>query len=706
MTASLSGVCDWIGFRLPARRRLVYLSAVLASVLFTVLYAEPAEAQEPVEVQLSPGWNLVGWLEPAGEVGELYERLPGLQAILLAAPGARPWAGPDWRVVRPGDRGRVLPGDALWLKLAPGRPTIWRQRAATSIPSRPLRAGWHAVVWSWGADSWDGVEAVDRENRGGWEPFALGAWEAAAAAVTGGLREVRRWDAVDQRFESMSRRGAGSDELSTGPAIRRGEALLLRLETAAEWRVPSGAPVIGTRWMSLESEARLRAALSEAEAGFAAVLGLEPPSVVVQARTIGFGCLTGGGVGLVTLYLPCGAIPALVNDAVIQNYADTLVHEHERSGPSEPLWLAGGLAQYSAMRVRAERGRPRYEEARDVLVGLARSSPLPLTSTSFTGPSSRVGPLWYSSREPVREALWALAVDWLARGYGERALRAYVEHRRTLPWAEAFQASFSVSAPQMLANFGRYREWLSADGQFWAARPHHQIMFPGDMTEDRWRTFAEVEAIVDFFAERDGRVASSVTLMLDLPDAIYGQAEGAITPQSCGRAVGGLVTVSATCMFPFIVAHEYAHVLQHDERHSGRYSPQPRWLYEGAAEYLALNYSDHADPERAGAGLDHREGKAAEQVRQSSEGLTDLALAEQMLEELPYAAGALAVRHLVRWRGIDALWALFAPAWQGEFPAYFRAQTGLSLERFLDDFGGWLRTLAHPGASASEDDDP
>ena len=682
------------------------LGASLASVLFGILVAAPAEADDVVEVQLSPGWNLVGWLEPPGEVGELYERLPGLQAILLADAAAGPWSGPDWRVVRPGEGGRVSTGDALWLRLAPGRHTVWRQRAAPTIPSRQLRSGWQAVVWSWGANSWDGVEAVDRESRGSWESFAFGAWEAAAAAITGGLREVRRWDAVEQRFEILSRRGAGSDELHTGPAIRRGEALLVHLQTAAEWRVPNGAPVLGTRWMSLGDEARLRAALSKAEAGFAAVLGLEPPSVVVQARTIGIGCLSGGGVGLVTLYLPCGAIQQMVNDAVITNYADTLVHEHEWAEPSEPLWLAGGLAYYSAMRVRAERGRPGYDEAREVLVGLARSSPLPLSSTYLAGPSSRVAPLWHSSRAPVREALWTLAVDWLARGYGERALRTYIERRQTVSWGEAFQDSFGVPAPLLLANFGRYREWLADGGRFWAARPLHQIVFPGAMTEDRWRTFAETEAIIDFFAERYGRVASSVTFMLDLPDALYGQAEGAITPQSCGRADTGVVIVSATCTFPFIIAHEYAHVLQYEERYSGRYSPQPRWLTEGAADYLALSYSDDAAPERAGAGLAHRERRAAEQVRQVSEGLTDLALAEQTLAELPYAAGALAIRHLVRWRGIDALWALFGPTRQDEFPVYFSAQTGLSLERFLDDFGGWLRTLTDRGGSVSAGDDP
>ena len=679
---------------------------MLASALFAVLLAEPAEADERVEVQLEPGWNLVGWLEPAGEVSDLYRRLPGLQAILLLDPGARPWAGPAWRVVRPGDRGRVSPGDALWLQMAPGRPAVWSQRAAPPLPSRLLKSGWQAVVWSWGADSWDGVEAVDLESGFYQEAYTFGPWEAAATAVTGGLREVRRWDAEAQRFEILSRGGAGSDELYEGPSIRRGEALLLRLETAAEWRAPSGPPVLGTRWMRQSDETRLRAALSEAESGFASVLGLEPPSLVIQALTIGIGCLSGGGVGLVKLYLPCASIGPMVDNAVIPGYVDTLVDEHEWGEPSEPTWLAGGLAHYSAMRWRAERGRASYDETRDALVGLARSSPLALTSSYFHALGPQPGPLWLSSRAPLREALWTLAVDWLARGYGERALRAYVERRRSSPWDEAFRVSFGASAHQLLANFGRYREWLAADGRFWTGRPFQQIMFPGAMTDERWRSFAETEAIVDFLAERYARVASSATFMLDLPDAVYGQTEGAITPQSCGRAVGGLVTVSATCMFPFIIAHEYAHVLQHEARHSGRYWPQPGWLYEGAADYLALSYSDHADAQQAGAGLAHREAAAAEQVRQFADGLADSGLAQQTLAELPYAAGALAVRHLVRWRGIDALWALFAPAWQGEFSVYFSSQTGLSLGRFLDDFGGWLRTLNNPGASESEDDDP
>ncbi len=658
-----------------------------------------------MEVQLQAGWNLVGWLEAAGPAGSLFDRIPALEAVMVRAPAPWPGTGLHWIPIDRSGTTVVAPGEALWLKIAAERPSVWRQQPAAVAPSRPLAAGWQAVVWSWGAEGWDGPGAVDAMSRLYRKPFTLGPWDAAASGVTDGLREVWRWDARTQRFEILSRRGSGSEDLYEGAGISRGEVLLLYLQTAAEWRTPDGPAVLGTRWMSVQDDSRLREALTEAESGFAGTLGLDPPTLVVEVHRIGFGCLTGGGVGVVKLYLPCGSIRKIVNSAVIQNYVDTLVWKHEQSGLSEPIWLAGGTAHYSALLFQAERRLLGYEEARDVLIGLARSSPLPVTSAYFEGYDPWVGPLWTSSREPLREALWNLAVDWLARGYGDQAVRAYIEGRQSVPWRDAFRSSFGISAEHALAQFGRYREWLAADGRFWSNRPFQQIMFPGAMTEQRWQTFDIVEEIIDFFAKQHGRSASSVTFMLDLDSTIYSQLEGSITPQSCGRAQGGLVMLSTTCMYPFIIAHEYAHVLQHDEREGGRYTPQPTWLSEGAADYLALEYRAVATEQDISVLVTSIEENTASLVRSYSERLSYLAVAERALADRPYAVGSLAVRHLVRWGGFDALWAVFAPSWERDFPLYFAAQTGLSLERFFDDFGGWLRAMADSQSSLREDKD-
>jgi len=538
------------------------------------------------------------------------------------------------------------------------------------------------------------------------ESFSLGPWEAAASVVGAALREVRRWDPEAQVFETLSRRGVGSDKLYEGRQIRRGDALLVRVTTPSHWRSPTNVePVLGTRWMDARAEQRLRVALAEARSRLRDVVGLSPPTLLVVVEKFPFPCLSGGGAGMVRLYLPCGSIQQLVDNAVIQSYSDTLVTELERRpSRSEPIWLAGGLAHYSAMRSRTGLGTPAYRRTKDVLVGLARSTPLALTSEQFAYDAWSPGPLWYSNRERLRKALWTLAVDWLARGYGEAAIGRYVEQRQTVPWREAFRSAFGQSVDQMLARFGRYRDSLTADGRHLAARPYHQIMFPGVMTEERWETFEAVEGIVDFFAQRYGITASTVTFMLDLSDESYGREEGAITPQTCGKVDGGVVIVWSTCTFDFIIAHEYVHVLQLEQGRGCCYNPQPTWLLEGAAEYFALMHSAHLSGDEAAAGFEHREVEAARQIRVYGDVLSEQALAERALEDRPYLIGALASRHLVAWRGSDALWAAFKASATSDFSRYFAAATGLSLERFLEDFGSWLRRLTDPESTSKRSD--
>ncbi|MCY3572466.1 MAG: hypothetical protein OXH19_14150 [Chloroflexi bacterium] len=675
---------------------MLWIAVAVAAMLVAWAFASPAEADGQLEIWLEPGWNLVGWLQQSGEVAALYDQLPGLEAILSPTRQAHPWIGDQWQVVSPGSTARVGPGDPLWLRMAEGQTGTWRQQPLALVPSRALQTGWQTVVWSWDADTWRGVERVRAISDRWGESFSFGPWEAAASVVGAGLQEVRRWDAESQRFEALGRRGEGSDELYMGPPIRHGDALLVRLAAPAQWRNPVGVePVLGTRWMDVGAEQRLREALADARSSFRDVVGLAPPELVVVVERFPFPCLSGGGTRMVRLYLPCGSIEKLVDNAIIGNYADTLVRELE-SGPSrsEPIWLTGGLAHYSALRSRSGLGEPAYREAKDVMVGLARSTPLALTSEQFARDAWSPGPLWYSNREQLRTALWTLAVDWLARGYGEAALSRYVEQRRTVPWREAFRSAFGQPVEQFLARFGRYRDSLSADGRHWASRPYHQIMFPGAMTEERWELFETVEGIVDFFARRYGLTASTVTFMLDLPDTTYSREENAITPQSCGRVNGAVVIVSSICNFVFIFAHEYVHVLQEEQRWGGRHSPQPRWSFEGAADYFALIHYHHFQSDEAGTGFSDRETEAARLVRRYGDALSDLDLAERALDDRPYLVGALASRHLVAWRGSDALWATFGRSSTSDFADHFAAATGIGLGRFLEDFGFWLRELA------------
>ena len=217
-----------------------------------------------------------------------------------------------------------------------------------------------------------------------------------------------------------------------------------------------------------------------------------------------------------------------------------------------------------------------------------------------------------------------------------------------------------------------------------------------------------IEAITDFYQRVYGLTATSATFVLDIEESTYERHLGTIGFHYCGSADGSLIFVIDACAFPFIIAHEFAHVVLGELAGEHWGSSRPTWLAEGAADYLALQWwlaERDEDPE---AGWDSRETFAAGVIQDLSQGPTGLpptasdaevARAAIEKEEAHYDVYTLAVRHLVERFGIAALLAVFSPAWSTaghDDASRFQAVVGESLDDFYASFGRWLRALPAP----------
>ena len=315
-------------------------------------------------------------------------------------------------------------------------------------------------------------------------------------------------------------------------------------------------------------------------------------------------------------------------------------------------------------------------------------------------------PLWEPSRRQFERWMGALAVDWLVQWTGEAALQQYAQTRFAGDWRAAFQDAFGMSIDQFLSWFEHYRQGLTAadGGAPRLRRPFHSVVFAGPLTDERRALVPAIEAFVDFFEREYGLSATAATFVLDIDEASYKDIWAGV--DTCGYANGSLIYVRAECAFPFIIAHEFAHVLQKELARGGEWPQQ--WLVEGSAEYLAMQQSldaGPADPETAWAS---REAFAAGVITGVPATASDAAVARAALErdEL-YQVYALAVRHLVARFGIEPLFAAFGPTWRDAGPdeaSRFQAVFGASLDDFHASFGRWLRSLPAPPPAEPDPD--
>ena len=224
------------GMRTDTRHMLrggVIVAAFAAFLLLTIALANAQEPPEsPTATRLEPGINLVGWTGESTSVSQLFREVPQLEAI---------WAWDaeldDWIVAsRDAPEGlgwlwRVSPGMGLRLAVGGEEPFLWERSTEPTRGLVELRTGWNLVAWS-GADD---------------APL-----EQVAKGIGWSLRELRRWNAANQRWTtwtspersaqliaaSAADQGA-TDEEAEPVTVRRGEALWINVARSVNWLQPT-----------------------------------------------------------------------------------------------------------------------------------------------------------------------------------------------------------------------------------------------------------------------------------------------------------------------------------------------------------------------------------------------------------------------------------------------------------------------------------
>ena len=265
-----------------AAMRLLTLAAALAALLLTIALTN---AQEPPESQtathLKPGINLVGWVGEPTSVSQLFDEIPQLESIWAWDAELDDWivAGrdaPEWL----GGLGRVWAGTGLRLVLGGEEPFLWERSTEPTRGLVELRTGWNLVAWS-GADG---------------APL-----EQVAKGIGWSLRELRRWDAANQRWTTWTspERSAqliatnAADQGATGeeaePAtVRRGEALWVNVARSVNWLQPTDIlpRLVFPGGASDELQARVREDLESVLAFYGQQYGIqaEPDFTVYVAK--------------------------------------------------------------------------------------------------------------------------------------------------------------------------------------------------------------------------------------------------------------------------------------------------------------------------------------------------------------------------------------------------------------------------------------
>ncbi len=257
-----------------------------------------------------------------------------------------------------------------------------------------------------------------------------------------------------------------------------------------------------------------------------------------------------------------------------------------------------------------------------------------------------------------------------------------------------------MTIERAIERFEQYRAQLAtADGAApRLGQPLHHIVYFGPITERRLEFVEDVERIVQFFEEEYGLLAEAATFVLDLDAEAYDDIRGTVGGGhlNCGNIYRSMVFVADDCMYPFIIAHEYVHVLT-DELSYRKFRTQPVWLLEGVAEYLALQQSVHDGRANRDSALRSREEVARGIVEALPAELSDAELAIATIErDSYYKIYLLAVQHLVDLFGVESMLAAFSiPYGDGsqDFSDRFPGVFGKTLEEFFASFGSWLRSL-------------
>ena len=664
---------------------MIQLALAAAALAAAVIGAAKAQAQdtETVSLWLKPGWNFVGWLGDEGAAADLYDEIDKLAAVYVQDWDAGSETGLNWLEVEPGSSARAGTGDALWLRIDGREEVSWQQEAVVGFAGANLRQGLNAVVAVWGGGPVGGV--VER--------------------IADRLKLVWAWNARQQEYRAYS---PGSPANDPWPfEIGRGQALLVHVNEPARWGAPRGPAVTGAEHMRPQSRDVLTSTVRAVHTHFADWLQFSPTVLEVHVWQSNLGCLSDGGIAILRLYVPCDDLHRLAGVELANRYAAQFVRDSQNRPEGEPKWLTIGLARYAALRYIADRGIRDIDAMKSDLIGIARSAPFALDSRPLNESHlTDAGPLWYGTQTLLHRGISTLAPLWLVEQHGEAALRAYARKGRGDHWRVAFASAFGVTPAEMLAAFAEYRVAIAGPDPIRLARPFHQVVFFGEITEARRDIAVEIDRIVDSFEQRYGLAATAATFVLDFDQDTYDFMRGTVgRVEACGHEEGSVVYIRDVCSTPHTMAHEYFHILQNEQRAAGTYAQRPQWLVEGSAEHAALEHSTvglfDVPPnvtDRAGA-LTALAERAEQVVASLGDDHSVVELAREALRTAPYTIGQLAVRSLAERFGERSILEAFGPRWDeagGGTANGFQAVFGLPLGQFLAEFGTWLQSLGGP----------
>ena len=196
------------------RRRTLAAIAVLSVAI--ALFASSASTfsadEDEFTTTLHPGWNLVGWIHADAPASSLFEQIPELVLIRDNAGASATRNSADGQ----GSLRSLLRGEGYWFRIAANEPVQWGRSAGHLDSSVDVPAGGSIAAWTGG----DNVPIGE-----------------ALRDLGDNLRLAWRWDAASQEYRSWLPQvnAPYADDLG----LRRGDAVLLNVNSATRWEQPT-----------------------------------------------------------------------------------------------------------------------------------------------------------------------------------------------------------------------------------------------------------------------------------------------------------------------------------------------------------------------------------------------------------------------------------------------------------------------------------
>ena len=195
-------------------RRAALVLAVVGVAIATLIVARTATASgDTITTTLYPGWNLIGWIHDDRAAVELFDEIPGLEAIFDGdrRSAQRDLRESDWKLQELGF------GKGYWFFVEAPSLILWQREAAPLHQVVQVERGVGAVAWVGGGDT----------------PLA-----DALVGLRPQLNIAWHWNASEQNFQHWI--PYTKNPYRDGIRIDRGDAMLLNAKESRDWMHPTG----------------------------------------------------------------------------------------------------------------------------------------------------------------------------------------------------------------------------------------------------------------------------------------------------------------------------------------------------------------------------------------------------------------------------------------------------------------------------------